>query len=155
MITSGQAKNHELLIREYIRSCHGDTLCPLQIWYEALEGCGVPDDMDLQFIRQVLESTGKWSEAGILRFEKFGSQPSYSREITPDHFFDDLGHIRIQHMFKAGAKYQAPDGKLYKLVLCEVYNLRCFEIKEGKFTGPMLRIHPTSKLAQSLVIYKG
>ena len=42
------------------------------------------------------------------------------------------------------------DGKVYKIALAEVYNLRCFEIKDGHMTGPMVKIHPLSDLAKSL-----
>jgi hypothetical protein len=55
-------------------------------------------------------------------------------------------------MFKLNGKYKAPDGKVYKIVLSEVYNLRCFEIDaKGNLVGPMVKIHPESELAKSLV----
>ena len=57
----------------------------------------------------------------------------------------------IQHMFKKDGFYKAPDGKLYKIVVSEVWNLRAFEIQNGKMTGPMVKIHPESDLAKSLV----
>ena len=59
--------------------------------------------------------------------------------------------MMIQHMFKLNGLYKTPDGKLLKVVNTEVYNLRCFEIVDGHMTGPMLKIHPTSDLAKSLV----
>ena len=57
----------------------------------------------------------------------------------------------IQHMFKKDGFYKAPDGKTFKVVVSEVWNLRCFEIVDGKMVGPMLKIHPESDLAKSLV----
>lgn len=57
----------------------------------------------------------------------------------------------IQHMFKLGGLYKTPDGKVLKVVCSEVFNLRCFEIVNGNMVGGMLKIHPTSDLAQSLV----
>lgn len=57
----------------------------------------------------------------------------------------------IQHLFKLNGLYKAPDGTVYKVVTSEVWNLRCFEIKDGHMVGPMLKIHPESELAKSLV----
>jgi hypothetical protein len=58
----------------------------------------------------------------------------------------------VQHLFKLNGKYKAPDDKVYKIVLSEVYNLRCFEIDaQGNLFGPMVKIHPESDLAKSLV----
>lgn len=59
--------------------------------------------------------------------------------------------MMIQHMFKLGGLYKAPDGKVYKVVCSEVFNLRCFEIVGGNMVGGMIKIHPTSDLAKSLV----
>ena len=59
--------------------------------------------------------------------------------------------LLIQHMFKKDGLYKAPDGKVLKVVASEVWNLRCFEIVGGKMTGPMIKIHPESDLAKSLV----
>jgi hypothetical protein len=59
--------------------------------------------------------------------------------------------MMIQHMFKLGGLYKAPDGKVYKVVVSEVYNLRCFEIVGGNMVGGMVKIHPTSDLAKSLI----
>jgi hypothetical protein len=63
--------------------------------------------------------------------------------------------IMVQHLFKVGGLYRAPDGRVYKVVLSEVYNLRCFEIVDGHMVGGMVKIHPTSELAGSLVEVAG
>ena len=60
----------------------------------------------------------------------------------------------VQHMFKKDGFYKTPDGRTLKVVVSEVWNLRCFEIVDGKMTGPMLKIHPESDLAKSLVEVK-
>lgn len=60
-------------------------------------------------------------------------------------------NLMVQHMFELGSLYKAPDGKVLKVVTSEVYNLRCFEMKDGHMTGPMIKIHPTSDLAKALV----
>ena len=59
--------------------------------------------------------------------------------------------LMVQHKFKLGGFYKMPDGKVIKVVVSEVYNLRCFEVQDGNLTGPMLKIHPESDLANSLV----
>ena len=59
--------------------------------------------------------------------------------------------IMVQHMFELNALYKAPDGRVLKAVVSEVYNVRFFEIKDGRMTGPMIKIHPESELAASLV----
>ena len=59
--------------------------------------------------------------------------------------------IMIQHSFKRDGLYKTPDGKVLKIITSEVWNLRCFEIMNGRMTGPMIKIHPESDLAKSLV----
>jgi hypothetical protein len=60
-------------------------------------------------------------------------------------------NMMVQHKFKLGGLYKTPDGKILKVVVAEVWNLRCFEIVDGNMVGPMLKIHPESDLAKSLV----
>ena len=62
--------------------------------------------------------------------------------------------MMVQHMFKLGGFYKTPDGKVLKVVCSEVYNLRCFEIVDGNMVGGMIKIHPASELAKSLVEVK-
>ena len=59
--------------------------------------------------------------------------------------------MMVQHMFKRDTLYKEPDGTILKIVTSEVWNLRAFEIKDGKMTGPMLKIHPESDRAKALV----
>ncbi len=59
--------------------------------------------------------------------------------------------IMVQHMFKLGSLYKAPDGKVYKVVLSEVFNIRVFEIVNGNMVGGMIRFLPESDFAKSLV----
>ncbi len=59
--------------------------------------------------------------------------------------------IMIQHLFKLNSLHQAPDGRSFKVVCSEVYNIRCFEVVDGKLVGGMIKIHPTSDFARSLV----
>jgi len=59
--------------------------------------------------------------------------------------------MMVQHRFKKDGFYKEPDGKTLKVVVSEVWNLRCFEIKDGNMVGPMIKIHPESERAKSLV----
>ena len=59
--------------------------------------------------------------------------------------------LMVQHMFKKEGLYKEPDGTVLKIVTSEVWNLRCFQIVEGKMTGPMIKIHPESDRAKALV----
>ena len=59
--------------------------------------------------------------------------------------------LLIQHMFKKDGLYKEPNGTILKVVVSEVWNLRCFEISDGKMIGPMIKIHPESERAKSLV----
>ena len=59
--------------------------------------------------------------------------------------------IMVQHMFKKDGLFKEPDGRVLKVVASEVWNLRCFEIVNGKMVGPMIKIHPESDRAKALV----
>ena len=59
--------------------------------------------------------------------------------------------LLVQHLFKKDVLYKEPDGKVLKVVVSEVWNLRCFEVVNGKMTGPMIKIHPESDRAKALV----
>ena len=59
--------------------------------------------------------------------------------------------MMVQHSFKRDSLYKAPDGRVFKIITSEVWNLRCFEFVDGALVGPMVKIHPESDLAKSLV----
>ena len=59
--------------------------------------------------------------------------------------------IMVQHLFKLNRLYKAPDGRIYKIVVSEVFNVRCFEIVDGHMVGSMIKFLPTSDFAKSLV----
>ena len=59
--------------------------------------------------------------------------------------------MMIQHIFKKEGFYKEPDGKILKLVTTEIWNLRCFEVVDGKMVGKMIKIHPESDRAKALV----
>ena len=59
--------------------------------------------------------------------------------------------LMVQHLFKRDAFYREPDGTVLKIITSEVWNLRCFEFKDGVLIGPMIKIHPESDRAKALV----
>jgi hypothetical protein len=136
-------------VNAYLADYIGETVSPIQVWYEALGGYGAPEPKDTDAIAAVIGASDGWDDIGGLRHEKFGVQPSYRRKAR--YRDDPAGPLRIQHKFKLNTLYRTPDGRVLKTVVCEVYNLRLFEIKDGHMTGPMIKIHPRSELADSLV----
>jgi hypothetical protein len=151
--STGDTALLERRITSYLDAFSGDVICPLQIWYEALGGYGVPEPADTAAVTDVLDKSEVWIDAGVIRYEKFGPQKSYKR--TGSAPANTGSRIMVQHLFKVGGLYKAPDGKVYKVVLSEVYNLRCFEIADGHMVGGMVKIHPTSDLAKSLTEVAG
>lgn len=60
-------------------------------------------------------------------------------------------NVMVQHLFKLNGCYRAPDGKVYKVVVSDVFNVRLFEIADGNMVGPMIKIHYDDDFAKSLV----
>jgi hypothetical protein len=123
------------------------------VWYEALGGFGAPTKDDETAISAVLNKQAAWKSTNATRYEKYGSQPTWTKKSGQSQpKAADAEHFAVQHLFKVGGVYKAPDGKRYKVVLSEVYNLRCFELdKKDNMIGPMVKIHPTGKLAKTLI----
>ena len=140
------AERVEVWLEEY----PGELICARQLWYEGLEGEGVPDPALVVRLEELIAALPDWKAAGNVRYEKYGVQYSFKREQTEERKQAAREPLMVQHLFKVGGLYQAPDGKVYKIALAEVYNLRCFEFKDGHMTGPMVKIHPLSDLAKSL-----
>lgn len=63
----------------YLESFPGNLICARQIWYEGLEGCGVPSAETLETLTSVLSSLPEWKDVGNVRYEKFGQQPSFKK----------------------------------------------------------------------------
>ncbi|MDR0858924.1 MAG: hypothetical protein LBN97_07835 [Oscillospiraceae bacterium] len=140
-------------VQKYLTEFPGDMICPLQIWYETLGGYGAPTPEDDAALADSLNRISDWKFNGKGHYEKYGDQPTWIKpagQRQPDYATAE--HIAVQHLFKVNSIYKAPDGKRYKVVLSEVYNLRCFEVDDkGNLTGPMVKIKPTGDLAKSLV----
>ncbi len=135
------------LVKKYLDGYQGEVISPLQLWYQGLNGTGVPTLKETKAMEDALSAIDGWENVGVLRDERFGVQPSFKRKGK----MPKSGKMMVQHMFKTGSVYKAADGKTYKVALSEVYNLRCFEVVNGSLVGGMIKIDPTSELAQSLV----
>ena len=137
-------------VEVWLEEFPGDLICARQIWYEGLGGEGVPTPAQIVAIEDAVAALPDWERVGDVRYEKYGMQYSFKRPQSAARRKAAEDPLMVQHLFKVGGLYQAPDGKIYKIALAEVYNLRCFEMKDGHMTGPMVKIHPLSDLAKSL-----
>jgi hypothetical protein len=136
-------------ITGWLNDFPGDVTCALQIWYEGLDGMGTPNPAEIAAIEEIVADAKGWEPAGNVRYEKMGQQPSFKRKAFNKAKAPE--RIMVQHMFKVNSLYRAPDGRVFKVVLSEVYNLRCFEVVNGNLAGGMIKIHPTSGFAKSLI----
>jgi hypothetical protein len=92
----------------------------------------------------------------VTKAVKVSKQPKVKKEIKLNKIKSSKPkQIMVQHLFKIQGNYKAPDGRVFRVVLSEVYNLRCFEVVNGNLVGPMVKIHPKSDFAKSLVEVTG
>lgn len=149
MSNINRAEEFSSAIPSWLNDFPGDVTCALQIWYEGLGGMGTPNPAEIAAIEEVMAGAKDWEPVGNVRYEKMGQQPSFKRKAA--NKAKESKHIMVQHMFKVNSLYRAPDGRVFKIALSEVYNLRCFEVVNGNLVGGMIKIHPTSDFAKSLV----
>jgi len=64
-------------VGKYMSEFPGDLICALQLWYEGLGGQGVPTPAAMAAIEAEVGAAPGWTDAGNVRFEKFGVQKSY------------------------------------------------------------------------------
>ena len=67
-------------VKRWLDTFPGDTICAFQIWYEGLEGCGVPDEPVVESINGILSSMENWKPLGSVRDERYGVQYSFIRK---------------------------------------------------------------------------
>ena len=63
---------------KFLKEFPGDVICALQLWYEGLGGQGVPDAAGMTAIQNAIANASGWKDVGIVRYEKYGMQKSYS-----------------------------------------------------------------------------
>jgi len=144
-----RAGNLSSKIKRWLNGFPGEVTCALQVWYEGLGGMGTPTPAEVAAIEEIVAGFKGWESAGNVRYEKMGLQPSFKRK--PADKAKASERIMVQHMFKVNSLYRAPDGRVFKVALSEVYNLRCFEVVNGNLVGGMIKIHPASDFAKSLI----
>ena len=135
-------------VGKYLGEFPGELICALQLWYEGLGGQGVPNAAEMAAIQDAIANAPDWTDVGGVRYEKYGVQKSYKYTGgRPSAVSEKM----VQHIFKRDGLYKEPDGKVLKVVTSEQWNLRCFEVIDGRPTGPMIKIHPGSDRAKALV----
>jgi len=135
---------------KYLGDFPGDLICDLQVWYRGLGGQGVPNAAEIAAVQDAISGTPGWKDVGDVRSEIFGVRKSY--KFSGEKPKQRNGKTMVQHIFKRECLYKEPDGTVLKVVTSELWNLRCFEIVNGKMTGPMIKIHPESDRAKALVL---
>lgn len=137
--------------KELVLACPSQITCAFRVWYEGFEGYGMPTKGVVAAIETGIEDSGSWKGVGLRRFEKYGLVNSYENQNYQSAVKDKDGHPMILHQFRAGAKYQGPDGKIWWIPVVEVFDLRAFEWKDGKYVGTMTEIDPNSDYAKAMV----
>ena len=137
-------------VEKYLSEFQGGLICVLQLWYQGLGGQGVPNPPAMAAIQNAMANTQGWEDVGDVRDERFGVQKTFKRTTPLEKAYGDK-KIMIQHLFKKEGVYKEPDGTVLRVAVAEAWNLRCFEIKDGKQIGPMIKIHPESDRAKALV----
>ena len=137
-------------IEKYLSEYPGALINVLQLWYQGLGGQGVPNPPEMAAIQNAIANIQGWDDVGDVRDERFGVQRTFKRATPVAKVYGEK-KIMIQHLFKKEGIYKEPDGKVLRVAVSEAWNLRCFEIKDGKQVGPMIKIHPESDRAKALV----
>lgn len=136
----------------WAKECPSELLCAFRVWYEGFEGYGMPTKDIVCAIEKGIADTGSWTNVGPRRFEKYGMVNAYTNDNYASACKDKDGNPMILHQFKAGAKYQGPDGKIWWIPVVELFDMRCFEWKDGKFVGEMTEINPNSEYARAMTL---
>ena len=138
----------------WVKECPSEILCAFRVWYEGFEGYGMPTREVISAIEQGILDTGSWTNVGLRRFEKYGMVNAYTNDNYAAARKDKDGNPMILHRFRAGAKYQGPDGKIWWIPVVELFDMRAFEWQDGKFVGTMMEINPNSDYAKAMVEVK-
>ena len=139
---------------EIAKACPSEITCAFRVWYEGFEGYGMPTRDVVTAIEKGIVDSGCWTNVGPRRFEKYGVVNAYSNDNYADAPKDKDGNPMMLHKFHAGSKYQGPDGKIYWIPVVELFDMRAFEWKDGKYVGNMVEINPNSDYAKAMVEVK-
>lgn len=140
--------------KELVEACPSEITCAFRIWYEGFEGYGMPVKGVVTAIERGIESSEHWTCVGPHRFEKYGMVNAYQNQNYQNAPKDLNGNPMILHRFRAGARYQGPDGKIWWIPVVELFDMRAFEYQDGKYVGTMTEINPNSDYARAMVEVK-
>lgn len=141
-------------VAEILKNSPSEHSCVYRVWYEGFEGCGRPSTEVTNIINEAMAAAG-WKDIGAMRWEKFGVvKPSFENPNYAEAAKEANGAPMVLHRFHQGKHYQGPDGKIYWIPVIEVFDMRCFEWKDGKYVGTMVEIDPFSEYAQQMVEVK-
>ncbi len=130
-------------------------ICAYRVWYEGFEGCGRPSTEVKACIDEAIEALPGWKNIGPMRFEKYGVvNPSFENKNYAETSKMLNGKPMVLHMYHQGKHYKGPDGRIFWIPVIEVFDMRCFEWKDGKYIGQMVEIDPFSDYARQMVEVK-
>ena len=137
-----------------LAACPSEHTNAYRVWYEGFEGCGRPSTEVRGIIDEAIEKAG-WKNIGPMRFEKYGVvNPTFQNTHYAEATKEMGGTPMVLHMYHAGRHYQGPDGRIFWVAVVEVFDMRCFEWKDGKYIGQMVEIDPFSDYARQMVEVK-
>ena len=138
-------------VADILAKCPSEHTCVYRVWYEGFEGYGRPSTEVTNIINEAIAAAG-WNDIGAMRFEKFGVvKPSFSNPNYANAPKELNGTTMVLHRFHQGKHYKGPDGKIFWIPVIEVFDMRGFEWKDGKYVGNMVEIDPNSEYAQKMV----
>jgi len=141
-------------VKEIVAACPSEITCAYRVWYEGIEGYGCPNPQLVAAIEEAIVAAGGWTAVGPRRFEKYGAVNAFTNDNYATAAKEKDGQPLILHKFKAGSKYQGPDGKIWWIPVVEVFDMRCFEWDGEKYIGEMVEINPNSDYAKAMVEVK-
>lgn len=134
--------------------CPSEHTCAYRVWYEGFDGCGRPSKEVVSLIEDAIGAHRSWKAIGPMRFEKFGVVSGFVNTDYASAAKKVGGDVMPLHMYHQGRHYRGPDGRIFWLAVIEVFDIRCFEWKDGKYIGQMVEIDPMSDYAKQMVEVK-
>jgi hypothetical protein len=80
-VDTSDARELKTAVEKYLTEFPGDIICARQLWYEGLGGQGAAGPFDVEAIEAAIAASSGWTDAGVVRYEKFGDQHSYKRAV--------------------------------------------------------------------------
>lgn len=140
-------------VKECVKDHPSEHINAFRVWYEMLEGCGMPQtDVYVAICDAIRALPEDWKDIGPMRMEKYGVVDPTFLNLNYDKAMKSCNGVdMLLHRFHPGKHYQGPDGRVFWIPVIEDFDMRCFERKDGKYVGNMVEIDPRSEYAQQLV----